>query len=176
MDFLKPTCDNQSPLAVLVRWGYASILEKIATHSSSIDKSWIEDGCLIGQNRRSLNALLIIACERELPNIAVRCKSWSLALEIFLQHGAAPNASDERGLSCLNKAKVNVAVVHQPIKSGADASSGKKSFILDAIDNMDLVTVKLLASLGTEFNRRLATEEDKNSGHDKDELKAMRKA
>jgi hypothetical protein len=83
---------------------------------------------------------------------------------------------DEKGLSCLNKAKGNAAVVHQLIKSGADASSGNNPFILDAIESMDLMTVKLLASLGAAFNRKPPAEEEEENEDDSNDAKAMGKA
>lgn len=106
-------------------------------------------------------------------HIAVKAKSPTITVEILLRHGVDPNATDDNGLSCLNKAKGNSAVVHQLIKSGANASSGKKPFILDAIDRMDLVTVRLLASLGTDFNRKPQPVEDEKSNSDSDDKKAM---
>jgi ankyrin repeat protein len=109
-------------------------------------------------------------------HIAVKSKSPTIAVEILLRHGADPNALDEKGLSCLNKAKGNAAVVHQLIKSGTDAFSGNNPFILDAIESMDLMTVKLLASLGADFNRKPPAEEEEEkleNEDDSNDAKAM---
>jgi len=71
----------------------------------------------------------------------------------LLRHGADPNIGDDRGLSYLNTAKDNVEVIRQRIESGADACSGKKLLLLDAIESMGLAPGTLLASLGADFNR-----------------------
>jgi hypothetical protein len=43
--------------------------------------------------------------------IAVKEKSSTVMVEILLPHGADPNVGDNRGLSCLNKAKDNAEVI-----------------------------------------------------------------
>src|SRR3984957_2369966 len=87
-------------------------------------------------------------------HIAVKAKSPTITVGILLRHGADPNATDNNGLSCLNKAKGNSAVVHQLIKSGADASSGTPHFILILIARMAFLPAGFLPLLGTDLNRK----------------------
>ena len=76
------------------------------------------------------------------------------AVEILLANGANANALDSEGKSCLNEANASPAIAHLLIRYGANISAGKRPYIFDAIESMDLETVDLLIDMNADCNVR----------------------
>ncbi|RDL35866.1 uncharacterized protein BP5553_06478 [Venustampulla echinocandica] len=69
-DLLRPPPNGHSCITLMVRWGYASFLEKFGDEVVLMTDSWIEK---IGKEWRQFKptSALYVACSRELPNLEV---------------------------------------------------------------------------------------------------------
>lgn len=90
-------------------------------------------------------------------------------VEILLAKGADPNVLDSDGKSCLNKAASDPAIAHLLVRYGADISAGKKPFIFNAIESMDLPTVDLVIEMKANLNCRPTPDKEEEPG-DEDEM------
>ena len=241
-DFLKPEWNGESPMTIMVKWGFVSLMEKVGMEASKMDKAWIKatettDVNLPGR----LRPILHIACERALPNLeminilvekfGVDVKEldagngsyylpqrsvlhilaqgaywWQpkaleylikrgadieakdsngdtallvalaegyhdgytriKAVEILLRAGGNPNVLDKDCLTCLNRAAKRPELVRLLVEHGANPMLGKKPFIFDAIEAMDLDTIRILIESGVDCNIQCQPEEEDESGDD----------
>jgi ankyrin repeat protein len=76
------------------------------------------------------------------------------AVEILLANGADPNCLDSDKISCLNKAGPDPEIAQLLIRHKADVSAGKRPFIFDAIERMDLAVLDLLIDMKADCNVR----------------------
>ncbi|KAH7343060.1 ankyrin repeat-containing domain protein [Rhexocercosporidium sp. MPI-PUGE-AT-0058] len=124
-DMLRPQWNGESCITLLVKWGYASLLEKFRSETALVTDEWIMETEKIDSNLPGrLSYLLHIACGRSLPNLEVlkslplhdiNCQSksdgqtalhilahtphwWqSHAMTYLLEQGANPNMKDTSG-------------------------------------------------------------------------------
>ena len=238
-DLIKPNWNGESCLTTLAKWGYASLLERVGAQASMIDEPWFREIEKTNVNLLGrLRPILLIACERGLPNLDVvkvlvekfgvsinsqskkdgytalhilaQSRFWwqshameyliekgadievkddsgctplhvavhsqkSRAVKILLTNGADPNVLDSGKKSCLNKAGSDPKITHLLIRHGADVSAGKRPFIFDAIELMDLETVDLLIEMKINCNvRPTRDEESEQGGADEENLLVAR--
>ncbi|MCJ1401947.1 hypothetical protein MMC11_005164, partial [Xylographa trunciseda] len=76
------------------------------------------------------------------------------AAEILLEFGANSNVIDDKGLTCLNRAKSNVTLVRKLIEKGADINLGRQPAIFSAIEAMDTEILRVLLSNRADCNSR----------------------
>ena len=231
-DFITPSNYKESAVFALAKWGYANILEYIATSSKSFHQQWaISADQQAEKHEYRLPSLISAALERQLPNLQVlkflvedlrvdltapdtrdfdssevthlhrimRSKIWwhEEALKYLLDHGDNPNARDCNGQTplylavqiratrmvrillaqgadpniaandgncCLNEAAKDRELTQLLLQHGADPSSGKYPFILDAIEARNTDALGLLLSYGADCNNPFVRGEEPNEG------------
>ena len=92
------------------------------------------------------------------------------AIKVLLHAGANPNVLDKDGLTCLNRAAKQHGAVRLLVEHGANPILGKRPFIFDAIEAMDLVVITILVESGVDCNIQVHLEnEDESRSDDEDE-------
>ncbi|KAI9710146.1 MAG: hypothetical protein M1820_002948 [Bogoriella megaspora] len=90
VDFLNPDWQGLTYMHILAKFGYYDILAKVCTHEAVAklhDKTWVEDLEKEHPNVRGrIKPLLLVACERELPNMEVLKILIDLQVDLNAQH------------------------------------------------------------------------------------------
>ncbi len=242
-DFLKPDWSGESPITIMVKWGFVSLMEKVGTEAFKMNRAWIQDTETTNVNLPGrLRPILHIACERALPNlemikllvekfgvdvntenrnfyfsprgsvlhILARAAYWWQpkaleyliergvdieakdsngdtallvastkgyqneyarinAIKVLLRAGGNPNALDKDSLTCLTRAAEEPELVRLLVEYGADPMLGRKPFIFDAIEAMDLDTIRTLIESGIHCNIQCQSEKEDESGDDEED-------
>ena len=74
------------------------------------------------------------------------------SVKLLLEHRADPNAIDEKGLTCLNKATHSFELVRMLIKAGADVGLGENPILFSVIDAGDATMLKVVLEAGANPN------------------------
>ena len=97
--------------------------------------------------------------ERTVPgNLTILEGFWSYkCLKVLLDLGADPNATDNQGLTCLNKATRDPGIILELLRRGASMDFGTPCALFSAINIGTVEVAAILLDHGAQINRASAT-------------------